>query len=81
MPKVNITRTELVWPGKYDDDGNLVQPRRVNLPFQVIERVNETRATRSLGRRSAPGMSRTCLITGTLTKSKRPMGAMAGATS
>ncbi len=47
MPKVNITRTELVWPGKYDDDGNLVQPRRVNLPFQVIERVNETRATRA----------------------------------
>jgi len=41
-----ITRTELVWPGKYDDEGNLMPPRRVNLPFQVIERVNETRATR-----------------------------------
>jgi DNA modification methylase len=46
MPKIDISRTELVWPGKYDDDGNLVTPRRVNLPFQVIERVNETRATR-----------------------------------
>jgi len=46
MPKIDITRTELVWPGKYDEDGNLVPPRRVNLPFQVIERVNETRATR-----------------------------------
>ena len=46
MTKIDITRTELVWPGKYDDDGNLVQPKRVNLPFQVIERVNETRATR-----------------------------------
>lgn len=46
MPKIDITRTELVWPGKYDDEGNLVTPRRVNLPFQVIERVNETRATR-----------------------------------
>ncbi len=46
MPKIDITRTELVWPGKYDDQGNLVPPRRVNLPFQVIERVNETRATR-----------------------------------
>ena len=45
MPKIDITRTELVWPGKYDDEGNLVTPRRVNLPFQVIERVNETRAT------------------------------------
>jgi adenine-specific DNA-methyltransferase len=46
MPKIEITRTELVWPGKYGDEGNLLPPRRVNLPFQVIERVNETRATR-----------------------------------
>jgi len=46
MPKIDITRTELVWPGKYDEDGNLAPPRRVSLPFQVIERVNETRATR-----------------------------------
>ena len=46
MSKIEISRTELVWPGKYDDEGNLVPPRRVNLPFQVIERVNETRATR-----------------------------------
>jgi len=46
MPKIEITRTELVWPGKYDEEGNLVPPRRVNLPFQVIEGVNETRATR-----------------------------------
>ena len=46
MPKIEISRTELVWPGKYDDDGNLAPPRRVSLPFQVIERVNETRATR-----------------------------------
>lgn len=41
-----INKTELVWPGKYDADGNLVQTPRVSLPFQVIERVNETRATR-----------------------------------
>lgn len=41
-----INKTELVWPGKYDADGNLVTPPRVSLPFQVIERVNETRATR-----------------------------------
>ena len=46
MPKIDITRTELVWPGKYDGNGDLVPPRRVSLPFQVIERVNETRATR-----------------------------------
>jgi len=41
-----LNKTELVWPGKYDEEGNLVQPPRVSLPFQVIERVNETRATR-----------------------------------
>jgi adenine-specific DNA-methyltransferase len=41
-----INKTELVWPGKYDAEGNLVQAPRVSLPFQVIERVNETRATR-----------------------------------
>jgi len=46
MTKTDITRTELVWPGKYDEEGNLVSPRRVSLPFQVIERVSETRATR-----------------------------------
>ncbi|MBN1815286.1 MAG: site-specific DNA-methyltransferase [Anaerolineae bacterium] len=47
MARIDITRTELVWPGKYDDEGRLVPPRRVSLPFQVIERVNETRATRT----------------------------------
>ncbi len=47
MPKIDITRTELVWPGKYDEEGRLVPPRRVSLPFQVIERVSETRATRA----------------------------------
>ncbi|MEA3375238.1 MAG: DNA methyltransferase [Chloroflexota bacterium] len=46
MSQIHITRTELVWPGKYDEEGNLVPPRRVNLPFQVIERINETRGTR-----------------------------------
>ena len=46
MSRIEITRTELVWPGKYDDEGNLVPPRRVHLPLQVTERANETRATR-----------------------------------
>lgn len=41
-----INRTELVWPGKYDAEGNLVIAPPVSLPFQVVERVNETRATR-----------------------------------
>jgi len=46
MPKINISKTELVWPGKYNEDGSLREVPRVNLPFQVIERVNESRATR-----------------------------------
>lgn len=46
MPKIEITRTELVWPGKYDEDGNLREVPRVSLPFQVIETINESRATR-----------------------------------
>ena len=46
MAKIDITRTELVWPGKYNEDGTLRDVPRVNLPFQVIETVNEGRATR-----------------------------------
>lgn len=42
-----INRTELVWPGKYDAAGNLVMTPPVSLPFQVVERVNETPATRA----------------------------------
>lgn len=42
----DITRTELVWPGKYDESGKRQDADRVALPFQVIERVNESRATR-----------------------------------
>ena len=46
MAKIDVTRTELVWPGKYREDGTLRETPRVNLPFQVIETVNESRATR-----------------------------------
>lgn len=46
MPKIDITRTELVWPGKYNDDGMRKDVPRVSIPFQVIETVNESRATR-----------------------------------
>jgi adenine-specific DNA-methyltransferase len=46
MAKIEITKTELVWPGKYNEDGTLKEVTRVSLPFQVIERVNESRATR-----------------------------------
>jgi len=46
MAKIEITRTELVWPGKYNEDGTRKEVSRVSLPFQVIETVNESRATR-----------------------------------
>lgn len=48
MAKIDITKTELVWPGKYNEDGTLREVPRVNLPFQVIESVNESRATREV---------------------------------
>ena len=46
MPKIEITKTELVWPGKYNEDGTRKEVPRVSLPFQVIETINESRATR-----------------------------------
>ena len=46
MPKIDITKTELAWPGKYNEDGTLKEVPRVTLPFQVIETVNLSRATR-----------------------------------
>lgn len=46
MAKIEITKTELVWPGKYNEDGTLKEVPRVSLPFQIIETVNESRATR-----------------------------------
>ena len=46
MAKIDITKTELVWPGKYNEDGTLKEVPRVSLPFQVIETFNESRATR-----------------------------------
>ena len=46
MASFKPTRTELVWPGKYDEDGKRRDVERVSLPFQVIERINESRASR-----------------------------------
>jgi len=46
-----ITRTELVWVGKYDDEGNLRPAERTILPFQVVETVNESKADREKIRR------------------------------
>ena len=46
MAKFDTGKTELVWPEKYNEAGTLKEVPRVNLPFQVIEIVNESRATR-----------------------------------
>lgn len=46
MAKIDVTKTELVWPGKYNEDGTLKAPPRTSLPFQVIEAVNGGRIER-----------------------------------
>jgi DNA modification methylase len=46
MARNEVTKSELVWPGKYNEDGVFKEVPRVNLPFQVVETVNESRATR-----------------------------------
>lgn len=55
MAKIDITKTELVWPGKYNEDGTLKEVPRVSLPFQVIETVNESRATREAKKDNVQG--------------------------
>ncbi len=49
--KLQVTRTELVWPGKYNPDGTRKEVARMHLPFQVIETINESRATRETEKR------------------------------
>ena len=55
MTKIDITRTELVWHGKYNEDGTLKEVPRVSLPFQVIETVNESRTTREMKKGGVQG--------------------------
>lgn len=40
------TKVELIWPGKYNDDGSRKEVPRVSLPFQVIETINASRCSR-----------------------------------
>ena len=42
MAKIQITKTELVWPGKYREDGELTEAPRANLPFHVVEVFNQS---------------------------------------
>jgi len=51
MAKIEIAKTELVWPGKYNEDGTRKEVERVSLPFQVIETIKETRATREAAKK------------------------------
>ena len=51
MAKIDVNKVELVWPGKYNDDGTLKEVPRVQLPFQVIETVNESRASREAAKK------------------------------
>src|ERR1700733_3546068 len=37
MAKLQITKTELVWPGKYREDGTLADAPRANLPLHTAE--------------------------------------------
>jgi len=46
MAKLDVTKTELLWPGKYDEEGKIREQPRVALPFQVVETVNESRTGR-----------------------------------
>ncbi|MBE7502891.1 MAG: site-specific DNA-methyltransferase [Verrucomicrobiales bacterium] len=54
--QLQVTRTELVWPGKYNADGTRREVPRVSLPFQVIETVNESRATRETEKREGKSL-------------------------
>lgn len=46
MARIDVNKVELVWPGKYNEDGTLKDVPRVGLPFQVIETINQSHATR-----------------------------------
>jgi len=40
--------TELIWEGKYDNEGRKVAPLKVALPFQTVETVNESAQERQV---------------------------------
>jgi len=44
MGKIDIKKTELVWRGKYDDEGRLMPVEKPGpYPFQIVESINEPR--------------------------------------
>ena len=49
MVSTDVKDVQVVWPEKFDSSGRARGQQRWNLPFQIIEAVNETRATRESG--------------------------------
>nr|MDO8083895.1 DNA methyltransferase [Candidatus Sigynarchaeum springense] len=50
MVKDDIKKIELSWPGKHDDEYKQINDRQLDIRLQVIERVQETQATREAKR-------------------------------
>ena len=46
---------ELIWKGKYDDNGQPAGPLRVSLPFQTVETVNQSAQERQMALSAAAG--------------------------
>jgi DNA modification methylase len=54
MGKLDIRRTELVWRGKYDDNGKLAPVEKPGpFPFQIVESINDPRIARAEAAASA----------------------------
>ncbi len=66
MAKIQVTKTELVWPGKYREDGTLAQAPRANLPFQVTEIFNHAEAKRQAEWRNKLIWGENLLVMGSL---------------
>lgn len=46
MKNLNIKEPKLDWIGKYNENGDFNTFKKINLPFQIIERINETQTSR-----------------------------------
>lgn len=45
-PTIRVDKTQLVWPSKFDAEGNVRPVEKVILPFQTVETVNESKTDR-----------------------------------
>ncbi len=54
MPKIDLKRTELVWLGKYDEEGKLNPLEKPGpYPFQVVEMINKPRTGREIPKKGS----------------------------